>query len=252
MTSLIKLHKPLCQCQIRRQFHITVSTWRRKKPPARDMSKRNLQGVELEERLKRKQEDIDRQKPYKEALALVIQRFQLELDDIERKKHDTQGELMKREQAEREQAAKNLVIIAKSNKDLQQQRELENLIREDELQRAEEEKQRKIIVMKEEILERNRKLVLQAIEDSKDFVTQENLEDKINELLDARDYFNYAITPQGAKIHSTKPPSNLGDWKGASPTAYIMGGIKPGSSDWNFIFRGKEVAQEKESVKSEQ
>ena len=78
-------------------------------------------------------------------------------------------------------------------------------------------------------------------EDSKDFVTRENLDDKIEELLSNEINFNHAITPDGEKIHSTKPPGNLVEWKGPSPTAYIMGGLRPGGSEWNFIFRDQET-----------
>ena len=47
------------------------------------------------------------------------------------------------------------------------------------------------------------------------------------------------------KLYSTKPPGNLDNWKGPSPTAYIMAGIKPGSSEWNLIFCNQKTGFEK-------
>ena len=41
---------------------MSVCYWRRKKPPPRNMSKRNLQGDALKERLKRREENIERQR----------------------------------------------------------------------------------------------------------------------------------------------------------------------------------------------
>ena len=46
----------------------------------------------------------------------------MEVKEKERMKHDIQGEMMKRELAEREQAVKNMTIIAKSNEDMRRQR----------------------------------------------------------------------------------------------------------------------------------
>lgn len=63
--------------------------------------------------------------PYKTALAEVVKRFKLEVEEIERQKHDMQGDLMKRELAEREQALKNVAIIAKNNEELKKQRSVQ-------------------------------------------------------------------------------------------------------------------------------
>lgn len=223
-----------------RHFSLSACQWRRKPKPVRDMSKRNLQGEELKEHMRKREESMKKQEPYKLALADVINRFKMEIEENERRKHDMQGELMRRELAEREQAAKNLTIIAKSNEELRRQRELQKLIDEDEVKRREEERLLQKQILKEEIKERNTKLVLRIIEESKDFVTAENLEENLTAALEKEINFNYAITSEGKKIHSTKPPGNLDDWKGASPSAYIMGGIKPGSGQWNIIFQGRD------------
>ena len=80
--------------------------------------------------------------------------------------------------------------------------------------------------------------------EAEDFVTPENLEDKITACLDTDINFNYAITPTGEKIRSTEPPGNLDSWKGPSPSAYISGGYKPGSGEWNFIFKDQKTGFE--------
>jgi len=49
--------------------------------------------------------------------------------------------------------------------------------------------------------------------------------------------YNFALKPNGEKVLSTKPPGNLDGWKGANPSAYTLGGIQPGSGEWNFIFK---------------
>ena len=74
-------------------------------------------------------------------------------------------------------------------------------------------------------------------EESKTFVTPENLDEKINEALDNVINYNYALKPNGEKVYSTQPPGNLNGWKGANPSAYALGGIQPGSGEWNFLFR---------------
>ena len=73
-------------------------------------------------------------------------------------------------------------------------------------------------------------------EESKDFVTKDNLEEKIEHALENEVNYNFAITPDGKKLYSTKPPGNFTDigWKGTSPTAFLMGGISLGENDFLF------------------
>ena len=113
-------------------------------------------------------------------------------------------------------------------------RQIENLIKEDELRRAEEEKLKESEKAKQDQYKKqqevgftshskkkNYTLFVPCVrgvsgyivvvcftfltcvsfqEDSKDFVTLDNLEEKIDELLSDETYFNYAITPDGEKI----------------------------------------------------
>lgn len=46
-------------------------------------------------------------------------------------------------------------------------------------------------------------------EESKDFITPENLEGKINHALDNETNYNFALKPNGERIYSTKPPGNV-------------------------------------------
>lgn len=45
-------------------------------------------------------------------------------------------------------------------------------------------------------------------EESKDFITPENLEEKIAFALDNETYYNFALKPNGERIYSTAPPGN--------------------------------------------
>ena len=73
-------------------------------------------------------------------------------------------------------------------------------------------------------------------EESKHFVTKENLEEKIEYALENESNYNFAITPDGDKLYSTKPPGNFTDigWRGTSPAAFLMGGISLGENDFLF------------------
>ena len=56
-------------------------------------------------------------------------------------------------------------------------------------------------------------------EESKSFVTSENLEEKIQEVLSKETNYNFAITADGRKLFSREPPHNLG-MPGPGPLAY--------------------------------
>lgn len=80
-------------------------------------------------------------------------------------------------------------------------------------------------------------------EEQKDFVTKENLDDKIAHALDNPVNYNFALNGNGEKILSTFPPGNLNGWKGANPSAYSLGGIQQGGAKWNYIFRKENKQQ---------
>ena len=80
-------------------------------------------------------------------------------------------------------------------------------------------------------------------------MTKENLEAKIEYALNNEVNYNFAIAPDGKRLHSTKPPGNFTDigWKGTSPTAFLTGGIFLGEND--FLFEKTYAStQEKQTV----
>ena len=62
MASLVRINKLTSLHHSKRQLSVSMCHCRRKKPPARDMSKRNLKGEALAERLRLREEDIERQR----------------------------------------------------------------------------------------------------------------------------------------------------------------------------------------------
>ena len=90
-------------------------------------------------------------------------------------------------------------------------------------------------------------------EESKDFVTLENLEEKIAYALENEVNYNFALTPEGKKIHSTKPPGNFdgSGWQGPGPAAFKATGVGPPSGEWDWVFNRKhQVEDESKTVAS--
>lgn len=222
---------------------ISLSAWclRKKPTPIRDHSKRNFQGEQLEEYMCQRAKGIEELQPFQNAVADVIGRFKVEVEEKERLKHDLQGEVMKRELAERQKALENLCIIAESNKELERKRNMQKLFDEEEVKKAEEEEKRLIMVEKEKNREENRAMVLRVIEESKEFITPENIDEKIDAVLENVVNYNFALTSEGNKIYATKPPGNLDGFKGASPTAFIAGGINSFSNEFQTAFQGQDL-----------
>merc|ERR1712168_223468 len=84
-------------------------------------------------------------------------------------------------------------------------------------------------------------MVLRVIEESKEFITPENIDEKIDAALESKVNYNFAITHDGRKIYSTKPPGNLDNFKGPSPTAYLAGGMNLFSSEFQSAFKGRDL-----------
>eukprot|EP00794_Sanderia_malayensis_P005679 gene5679-6375_t len=174
---------------------------------------------------------------YKAKMAEVASVFREQLKIEEDRKKDIAGEQMKKEAEEKLQGAKNLSIILESNEELRRERELRNLILKEKKQREMEQRQQEKVIEAEKLFEKRRAIVLKAIEESENFVTRENLEEKIAYALDNEVNYNFAITPDGKKLYSMKPPGNFGEhgWKGPSPAAFQLGGIK--QTEWDFVFQ---------------
>ncbi|EDO48683.1 predicted protein [Nematostella vectensis] len=58
-------------------------------------------------------------------------------------------------------------------------------------------------------------------EESKEFITPDNLDEKIAYALENETNYNFALTPEGKKLHSTRPPGNANmDMPG--PAAFVL------------------------------
>jgi len=173
---------------------------------------------------------------YLAKIENVAEAFRNEFRIEEEKMKSVEGEQMKKEQEEREMQARNMAFLLKNNEDLSRERELRNLINAEKKQKEEEEKALQKMEKDRILFEKRRALVLQAVEESKHFVTKENLEEKIEYALENESNYNFAITPDGDKLYSTKPPGNFTDigWRGTSPAAFLMGGISLGENDFLF------------------
>lgn len=63
-------------------------------------------------------------------------------------------------------------------------------------------------------------------EESKNWVTEENLEEKIAYCLENETNYNFAITPSGERIYSTTPPGCIDSEENApGPAAYYPKGL---------------------------
>ena len=67
-----------------------------------------------------------------------------------------------------------------------------------------------------------------AQEESKNWVTKENLEEKISYCLEHETNYNFALSPTGEKIYSNSAPGCLDTEENApGPAAYLTTGRKP-------------------------
>lgn len=181
----------------------------------------------------------EQRKPYDECVARLRVQFGEELQRKRELALSDTGVVMQLERKERLERLQRMGLVAKSNEELalQRQREAEREAESmRERMRAEEEEERARV---EHLRAANTGIVLQMIEDSKDFITFENIDEKIEEALtgDITSH-NFAVTPTWEKIHSTKPPGNMDGWKGAPPMAYIAADIDQNSDEWNEAFEG--------------
>jgi len=205
----------------------------------RDQSKRNLKGEALEEKLAKIKATKAIFEPYFASIQQVVEQFKVDVAEEEQKKYNVEGTYMQAQEEARVQQMNKLNRFAKSAKELAEKR----VQREAELIQEELEKQNQEIKNRKKFIdderERKKGIVLEAIEESKTFVTPENLEERIEMALDDITNYNFAITPLGEKIHSTQPPGNANFKREAGPHAFIAGGILPGSEQWNKIFQDR-------------
>jgi len=176
-------------------------------------------------------------KPHDDAVERVRVDFREELEERTRLLNAAEGEVKQLEKREREDKLYRLGLVAKSNEELAVKREEHIMKNAEEARVSMLEADEAAQNLRKELHEMNTKLVLRVIEESKNFVTLENIDEKIEQALtnDVTSH-NFALTVDWKKIHSTKPPGNLEGWKGPPPTAYIAGGIEYGSDEWNEAF----------------
>merc|ERR1712080_751010 len=195
-----------------------------KKQKPRDLSKRNFQGPKLVKYMEKRARSIERLEPFKAGVNEMINRFR----DLVMKAQEVpwDGDPEEKAKRKRQEKLEKLAIIANSNEELKQKRALKKALDDEIAVKEMEYRKEKKRLEREELKKSNTALVLQVIEESKDFISFDNMDEKIESVLSNTVNFNYAITPYGEKIHSTKPPGNLDGWKGPSPSAYAAGGVE--------------------------
>ena len=174
---------------------------------------------------KKKEKDLDKvlaYEQYRENVHNTREIFRAEYEKLQAKERRRLEELNRGSFSPIEQHKRAVEDIKKYNEN----KEIARKTRQEEWK-----ERQKIQVQKQKAendamqLERNRELVLEAIEESKSFVTMENLEEKIQEVLKTETNYNFALTADRRKIMSREPPSNLGT-KGPGPAAYQGAGFK--------------------------
>lgn len=214
--------------------------------------RRNLTGEALAQKLKEKAEGVAKYEPYWEGIQAVVERFKVELAAEQKRQFDVEGVYMRQKEEEHLEQLKKMDEFAQTAEELATMRETKQA----KLKLHEEEQEeKKLSDLNESLIRRkeeNIRLVLQAIDDSKDFVTPENLEEKIDFALGSEINYNYAITPYGEKIYSEKPPGNMNMGKEAGPIAYLSGGVFPGSVEWDLIFKNRVSSFDEKHMSFEQ
>ncbi|XP_031555370.1 28S ribosomal protein S26, mitochondrial-like [Actinia tenebrosa] len=166
------------------------------------MSKKELKRVNKEANMK---VQVD----YKEATRKVVSLFREERLENLRQREAAEGEqqkLLEREKVEEKRIIEGVKMENLKLADMRKERiEIEEWTRRFRDMRREA----RHIQHQERLREKRIAMVKQAIEESKDFITPENLEEKINYALDNETNYNFALKPNGERIYSTKPPGNV-------------------------------------------
>merc|ERR1711962_518443 len=213
--------------------------WRRPKKPTKPHM-RNLEGQALEDHLtKCAASRLERQK-YTSAVQEVLQRWRdeaimkadAESRQVRLTREKEREEAKAMESEIQEQWASVREFIDKHNAQQAAKRADSAVAMEAENAKVLERRQQ----LEATERERNTEIVVRLIEESKNFLTVDNLDERLDAVLRTETNFNFAITHGGNKIYSTKPPGNLGGWKGASPAAYVDGGIHPNSDVFQNVF----------------
>jgi len=186
---------------------------------------------------------IEKRQPYIDGVRTVLDRIkrehaeQVRAEEALRNAVDTEA-VQSRLQTIRD----NMNMVRTHNEQMQivhAQREQHNIEKKEKKLKREEERR---AALEERRREANREVVRNLIEESRNFITADNMDEILEQVVTNPPVnFNYAITPTGKKIHSTKPPGNLDGWDGAPPSAFIAGGTKENSEEFQQMFEGKDV-----------
>jgi len=186
---------------------------------------------------------IEKRQPYIDGVRTVLERMkrehaeQVRAEEALRNAVDTEA-VQSRLQTIRD----NLNMVRTHNEQMQMvhaQRERHNVERKEKKLKKEEERR---ALHEDRRREVNREVVRNLIEESGKFITADNMDEMLEQVVTNPPVnFNYAITTSGKKIHSTKPPGNLDGWDGAAPSAFIAGGTRENSEEFQEMFEGKDV-----------
>ncbi|XP_028399216.1 28S ribosomal protein S26, mitochondrial-like [Dendronephthya gigantea] len=179
---------------------------------------------DIPQRRKRKEKDLSKvlaYEQYRENVQKAREIFRAEHEKREARERRRIEEINKGSFSPYEQHKKAVEDIKKYNEEKEIARESRQKERHERM-KIHLEKQK--ATSDAEQREKNRELVLKVIEESKSFVTMENLEEKIREVLETETNYNFALTAQRKMIISREPPNNLGV-HGPGPAAYQRAGL---------------------------
>ncbi|KAK3714547.1 hypothetical protein QZH41_014221, partial [Actinostola sp. cb2023] len=180
----------------------------------------SAQDVRPSKQLK-KEASMKIQSDYRETVKSVVSRFREERLENLRLRQATEGEqqkLLEWEQIEEKRIIEGVKMENEKLAELRKERlEVEEWTRNFKKMRREA----KHIQHQERLREMRVAMVKQAIEESTDFITPENLDEKIAYVLDNETSYNFAIRPNGEQIHSTQPPGNV-DTELPGPAAFVF------------------------------
>jgi len=205
---------------------------------------RNLEGDALDNHLQQKALKMKEARPYYDKVSDVMRQMKI---DAQKPiiKHRTP--LIPDTEARKKVIAERRAIIEKNNADIlndtkERRKELKQRAkekRENDLVTTARAKHLMKVQRQKEACAAIVKKVIEEYETT--MITLENIDERLEVVLQNEVNYNYAITADGQKIHSTKPPGNLDGWKGPPPTAYLDGGILPESDEFQRVFEGKDV-----------
>ncbi|XP_032221934.2 uncharacterized protein LOC5520939 isoform X2 [Nematostella vectensis] len=168
-----------------------------------------------------REKGMEIQSAYKSRVNDVVSTFREERIEQMRLRQAAEGEQQKL--LEREKIAEKRIIegVEAENAMLADLRQERIELEEWKKTYHQMKKKAKAAKREEELKEMRIEMVNKAIEESKEFITPDNLDEKIAYALENETNYNFALTPEGKKLHSTRPPGNANmDMPG--PAAFVL------------------------------